>query len=248
MSSDNNPRSQKNQTITDRFAKSALTYDSHAKLQQEIAKTLANCLPHEMPDKILEIGCGTGLLTRHIIDAYPEIPFTITDITPEMLSVCMQKYHTLPWVKFAVLDGESITKPQNYDLIASSMTIHWFDDILTGLKNIQTSLTRGGEFYFTTIGPDCFPEWRAALHTHGFEVGIRRVPDLPGIFHRETLSINHHSPLDFLKSLSRLGAHTPHRDYTPLTRKQLRSAMATLDKEWGSTVTWEILYGKIIQL
>ncbi len=248
MSIDKNQPSPKNQTIANRFAKNALIYDSHASLQREIAGTLALCLPNDYPKNILEIGSGTGLLTSHIIETYPETPITISDLTPEMIAICMEKFHKFSNVKFSVLNGECIEARETYDLIAASMTIHWFTDMRAALTNIQECLSPGGNFYFSTIGPACFPEWRKALTALGLDIGIRDVPDLPGIFHKETITINYGSPLEFLKSLSRVGAHTPRNNYTKLTRRELISAMNRLDEDSQSNVTWEILYGKISAL
>ena len=44
------------------FSKYAHVYDKHAQLQKLMAEKLASFLPNDMPEQILEIGCGTGLL------------------------------------------------------------------------------------------------------------------------------------------------------------------------------------------
>ena len=49
------------------FSKHARGYDRYARLQKIMADRLASFLPNIMPDKVLEIGCGTGLFTKHLL-------------------------------------------------------------------------------------------------------------------------------------------------------------------------------------
>ena len=53
--------------IASNFSKYARSYDRHARLQKMMAERLASFLPKEIPNKVLEIGCGTGLFTKHLL-------------------------------------------------------------------------------------------------------------------------------------------------------------------------------------
>jgi malonyl-CoA O-methyltransferase len=72
-----------------RFDRAASTYDAHAQVQAAMAGTLIDLLPRNPGDggtgAILEMGCGTGLLTRRIRERFPEAPITATDAAPRML-------------------------------------------------------------------------------------------------------------------------------------------------------------------
>ena len=48
------------------FSKHARGYDRYARLQKMMADRLASFLPNNMPEKVLEIGCGSGLLSSFL--------------------------------------------------------------------------------------------------------------------------------------------------------------------------------------
>ena len=41
--------------------------------------------------RILEVGCGTGILTEFLIKKYPNASFEITDISGSMLEECKKR-------------------------------------------------------------------------------------------------------------------------------------------------------------
>ena len=54
--------------IKQRFSRSLQTYEQTAIVQREMAKILTEFLPQNKNfDSILEIGCGTGFLTRELV-------------------------------------------------------------------------------------------------------------------------------------------------------------------------------------
>lgn len=42
--------------------------------------------------KILDIGAGTGLLTKFLLEKYPEAEFTLIDMSEEMLKVAKSRF------------------------------------------------------------------------------------------------------------------------------------------------------------
>ena len=60
------------QLVRERFLKSSASYDRHAKVQDAMARRLAQRLKETLnPDKplrVLEFGCGTGMLTRYLFE------------------------------------------------------------------------------------------------------------------------------------------------------------------------------------
>ena len=47
----------------------------------------ACCPPLDRP-RVLELGCGTGLFSRHLVERYPEGSFVLTDVAPAMIAQC----------------------------------------------------------------------------------------------------------------------------------------------------------------
>ncbi len=276
-----------NSGINRRFNQSARTYDQSASIQIHIAKKLSDQLPdahtlkgltslnlqqetaikNNSPLEILEIGCGTGHLSTHLLKLYPEANLTITDFSEPMLSIAQEKISHLfnkpegnQPVKNQSVSGEllfQILNPETdlqlppaenqkkYDLIASSMAIHWFENCETTLRLITNQLKPGGSFYLSTIGPDCFPEWRATLKHLNLPIGIRSLPPLENIILEETISKNYGSTARFLTELKQTGAHSPRQGYKPLSPSELRTAIARMDQTFDGTITWHIQYAKL---
>ena len=233
--------------IKHRFGKSARTYQTRAGIQRQVAQTLASYID-EQPKKILEIGCGTGLLTSQLLKRFPRAELTATDMSGQMLEIAQANLakdrSTLP-LKFELLNPEIELIKETYDLIVASMVVHWFQDPVETMKRICKALDHNGHFYFSTIGPDCFVEWQQALKSNGLPIGLRIPPQLPGLFEQDYKSVTYPSAQDFLYHLKATGTHRPRLDYTPLSLTQLKRAMAGLEQQSGNRLTWHIHYGRL---
>lgn len=278
--------------INRRFNKSANTYDQSASIQVHIAKILSDQLPdaHTLsvannhqgikpssktplsplsdtaPLSILEIGCGTGHLSTHLLNQYPEASLTITDFSEPMLSIAKNKISSMLQERDANNADQQLisrTKPQfqklnpetdlinhsgavqnKYDLIVSSMAIHWFENCEHTLNLISKQLKPNGNLYISTIGPECFPEWRETLKSLNLPLGLRTLPPLNNIIHEETITKSYGSAANFLTELKKTGAHSPRPGYKPLTPNQLRTAMTKLDEKYNGSLTWHIQYAR----
>ncbi|MCL6586559.1 MAG: methyltransferase, partial [Anoxybacillus sp.] len=67
------------QLMQKRFSERANTYDQFANVQKKMAHELMARISRP-PKTILEIGCGTGYLTKLLYDAYPHAQLTAIDI------------------------------------------------------------------------------------------------------------------------------------------------------------------------
>lgn len=235
--------------IKRRFGNSAQTYDKYAEIQNSVAQSLNNLIAHKTPSSILEIGCGTGLLSTQIVKKFPSANFTFTDLSANMLEIAekklkMQHPDTQGQFHFDVFNPEKDHLKDKYDLIISSMAIHWFNDVKKSIQTLQAALNEKGAFYYSTIGQDCFSEWTATLKTLNYPNGLRIPKNLPGIVKSETIKVPYGSAQNFLRNLKLTGAHSPKPSYTPLSTKQLKTAMSKLEKDYQASLSWEIVYGK----
>ncbi|NQT94403.1 MAG: methyltransferase type 11, partial [Lentisphaerae bacterium] len=66
--------------IAARFTAAAPTYEQHAEVQTRAADEVMRLLENiSLPQRILELGCGTGILTRRLVAAFPDAEFTALD-------------------------------------------------------------------------------------------------------------------------------------------------------------------------
>lgn len=174
--------------IKKRFGKTLHKYNTLAVVQRNIADKLAVLLVEHRPKVVhsgIEIGAGTGFLTRHLIDNFPKGSWLINDISPEsqrFLPVCRQ-------LRFEASDGEDIVVPDgSLDIITSASVVQWFRDLDGFVARMAKGLRRGGVMAISTFGPDNFLEITATTgdtlkyptinelavmaETHGLEVLI----------------------------------------------------------------------------
>ena len=80
----------RNAAIGARFGRAAARYEAHAPAQRAAARRLAEDIARlDLPPRprILEIGCGTGLLTRELARRLGPADWMLTDISPAMLEI-----------------------------------------------------------------------------------------------------------------------------------------------------------------
>ncbi len=229
--------------VSRRFSGSVRTYDSNSSLQNVVAGRLCDVLPAGEADAILEVGCGTGVLTRHMIRRYPGCHFLITDISPEMVYCCRDKYSNLPNLSFAVMDGDRLATEYKFDMVASSMCLQWSGDPLRSIQRQLRNTKPGGAVAFAAIGQNNFPEWRETLNRLGEPAGLIQMPELPGVVREERILVDYGCAENFLAALRATGAQRPRPGYRPMSPTMLRRACAAFNGSYAGRITWHIVYG-----
>lgn len=145
--------------IISRFARAISTYEAQASVQGIAAERLADLLGnhlHVLAPRILEIGCGTGLLTRQIVTRFTPSELILNDICPEM-EVC---FANLPRATFLPGDAQTVAWPGTFDAIVSASAIQWFDDLGAFVNRCAAALPQGGLLAVSGFGPKTLPEIR----------------------------------------------------------------------------------------
>ncbi|MBT2188390.1 methyltransferase domain-containing protein [Sphingobium nicotianae] len=238
------------------FAAAAERYDAGADVQRTVAQRLADMAGHVRlapGARILEIGCGTGLLTREIAARWPQAELTATDIAPAMIDRAARAGIT---ARLMAMDGEvPVFEGPQFDLILSSLTFQWFDDLPLALARLHALLRPGGSLYFATMGAESFASWRAAHAAEGLAAGLPRYPSLAelgemlhGFGDTSVSEAQHPLPARGGQALIRhfrdIGAHVPRPDYQPLGPAAMRRVINYFDGQGGET-RYHVLYGRI---
>lgn len=150
--------------LQQRFARRLESYASLATVQRGIADRLAQTLfegkwMSAPPLRGVEIGTGTGFLTRHLVAHLPDTEWTLNDLVAKSRDYLPQVTSHGLAVRFEAGDGEAFPFiDSHYGLIASASTLQWFDDLSAFIVRAARGLTPGGILAISTFGPDNFRE------------------------------------------------------------------------------------------
>ncbi|MDR2269324.1 MAG: malonyl-ACP O-methyltransferase BioC [Sphingobacterium sp.] len=250
-----------------RFSKAAINYHSTAIAQGRIAKNMIALLHRTKSikaDRVLEIGCGTGLASllllqrlfpKHIIfnDICPEMINQVTALVSQQQNLSKQtlKQHCLPQYSFICADAETCTLPEDLDLIISCSTLQWFADLGTFFKRCHSALQTGGMLAFSTFGKENMREVRATTQTglnylskHELIAQLQALGYEVLVAQEELLKLTFESPLHVLSHLKQTGVTGIKNHHW--TKTELRSYCAEYTKHYTVdtqvTLTYHPIY------
>jgi malonyl-CoA O-methyltransferase len=160
--------------ISNRFSAAAETYDRHARPQLALAQSVVSMLPEMYPEQILELGSGTGQLTRLIINRFPDVPIDAVDISEKMVAHGRKKFNKNPQINWIVDDAQTFWGGDRYPLIVSSSALHWVTDLRATCENIFECLEPGGIFSLGVMLQGTLKE----LHELRKEIAPEKTPEL----------------------------------------------------------------------
>lgn len=103
---------------------------------------------------VLDLGCGLGHQIESILSQRPEKIIGV-DISKKMLAEAKKRISspTVEWVCQAVEEYE--LGEEKFDLILSSMTLHYINNLTMVFQKIYYALKPGGQFLFSIEHPIC---------------------------------------------------------------------------------------------
>ena len=91
--------------------------------------------------EVVDLGCGTGELTRRLAEALPESKVLGVDSSREMLARAAEQ--TRPGLQFEHAQIENVTG--QWDLVFSNAAIHWVDDHEALIPRLLAMVKVGGQ-------------------------------------------------------------------------------------------------------
>jgi malonyl-ACP O-methyltransferase BioC len=238
-----------------RFARAATTYDNQAVVQLKVAERLVQLLRDltPPPSRILEIGCCTGLLTKRVLNLFPDMTtFYVNDLVPDFAPLVNTRLNSDPRVQYLAGDIEHIEIPENLDLVVSSSTLHWLDNLPVVLKKLYQCLVPGGSLCFSLYGTENLREVRQIT---GVGLDYYSIDELQNIVSEhfdiltcseETVTLHFSDPLTLLNHLRETGVNALNE--TPWTRSRLDTFLREYSNLFGNgekvVVTYHPLYCK----
>lgn len=228
-----------------RFAKQSMGYEAAAEAQRIIADDLfklakdVGALPAH--GKVIEVGAGTGLLSRKLatLTAHQDLEFW--DIVP-VLSI-----YTLGKVSRG--DAELLIRrsPDNStSLIISASTLQWFNSPGAFLRDCARVLQTDGMIIIGTFGPDNIKEIKEAT---GLSLpGIRQqdwsklIGDRLTLkeYHTKEITLHFAEPIDIFRHLKYTGVNSLGGNNTSILRKALKALQPAADGTY--TITYQPVY------
>jgi tRNA (cmo5U34)-methyltransferase len=98
---------------------------------EDIFLTAQELIPFDRDTSIdvLDLGAGTGLFSKYVLEKCPQAKFVLYDVADKMLEVAKERFRPYPdQFKFVVGDYRNFQDSQQFDLIISSLSIHHLTD------------------------------------------------------------------------------------------------------------------------
>jgi len=249
------------------FDAAAPAYDRLAVLQQTVEAGLLDRL--EMmriaPQRILDLGAGTGNAGRTLARRYRGSRVIQADIAPNMLR--QSRRRSRRWLSrqhYVCADAENLPLQSGVvDLVFSSLMLQWCPYPARTFAEILRVMRPGGLFLFSSLGPDTLRELRESwaeagdadvVHVNGFydmhDVGdaLLRAGFADPVMEVDTLILTYERVWDLMRELKQLGARnvTAGRRRSLTGRRRMEQVAAAYEKRRSDgrlPATYEVVYG-----
>jgi len=110
--------------------------------QKEWGSRLISELSFRGDERVLDLGCGDGALTSQIAAIVPRGYVLGIDSSPGMITTAHE--HQKSNLSFALMDINTLSFKEDFDVVFSNATLHWVHDHELLLANIFRSLSPCG--------------------------------------------------------------------------------------------------------
>lgn len=228
-----------------RFGAAMPTYDSDAEVQRKVALRLGDIIADHQTRKsdidILEIGPGSGILTRIYEPMFERCRISFVDLAPGQYPCSNGNSHR----SFAC-DAETMlarAADESFDAIISSSSIQWFNSPRRFIANVVRTLRSGGNAYLSFFAKGTLESIAdfATLRYPSVDKEFLEASGCSFDIGEETLTISFDSPREALRHLKRTGVNSLRRDPVPIGRT--REILSRITNEEGiATLSFRTIY------
>ncbi|MDB5737827.1 MAG: methyltransferase [Sphingomonas bacterium] len=164
------------ETITSRW--NAADYGQNAAFVPAMGAPVVDLLAPQSGERILDIGCGDGVLTELLVAAGASV--VGVDGSPEMIAAARAR-----GLDARVMDGQALTFGPEFDAGFTNAALHWMRDAAGVARGVFAALKAGGRFVGEMGGSgNCASLWRGMgeeLATRGLSLPVAHVHWYPSI-------------------------------------------------------------------
>jgi SAM-dependent methyltransferase len=132
-------------------------YATHARFVSDLGQPVVDLLAPRSGERILDLGCGDGVLTRRLHDAGAQV--IGVDSSPEMVAAAC-----LLGLDARVMDATALPFEREFDAVFSNAALHWIPDAAAVIAGVARALKPGGRFVGEFGGAGNVAEMVAALN------------------------------------------------------------------------------------
>jgi len=251
------------QLVRRHFGQAAGSYEQHDVLQREVQDALLERLDfyqEQAPQRIVDVGAGTGRGTALLKQRYPKAEVIAIDLALPMLQAA-KKHNS--WRKpFLRVCADATTLPladHSVDVLHSNLCFQWVDDLSVLFTECLRVLKPGGLLLFSSFGPDTLKELRAAWAQADQQPHVSRFLDMHDVgdamlaagLRDPVLDAHHYTltysePRKLLQELQGLGATNADqaraRGLTGKARYQrMLAAYESMREDGRIPASWEVI-------
>ena len=212
------------------------------------------------------MGCGTGYASFALQKRFKQAQIYALDLAMPMLQVMRSQTSLLSRFKnrLHMLGGDAERLPlpdRSVDLVYSSLTIQWINDIDRVLSEFRRVLKPGGMLLFSTFGPDTLKElrlsWQAVdayshvspfLDMHDIGDAMLRAYLAEPVMDVENFTMTYADVFKLMRDLKAIGAHNVTsgraRGLTGKRRmQQLEQEYEQFRRDTVLPASYEVVYG-----
>lgn len=246
------------------FDRAAKTYDQAAFIQREIGARLVERLDYVRlePQRVLDLGCGTGAISKHLLTRYPQATVIGLDLALSMVEETKRQANSTQLMGICA-DVERLPFQDNCaELLISNLMLQWCNQLVPVFQECVRVLQPEGLFTFTTFGPDTLYELRNSWgqvdgYTHASQfVDMHDVGDAllaagfrDPVMDRDVITVTYPVVKGLLQDLKAIGANnaTLGRNRGLTGKQRLQSFYQAYEnyrlEDGLYPATYEVIYG-----
>ena len=133
-------------------------YDTRAAFVPRLGEDLVALLAPRASERVLDLGCGTGVLTARIAASGAKV--VGLDASDPMVEAARQRE---PALRFVVGDGQALSFAEEFDAVFSNAALHWMPRAAAVAAGVARSLEPGGRLVAEMGGKGCIAGFLGAV-------------------------------------------------------------------------------------